>query len=116
MVVVVLESVPPALRGELSRWLIEPKSGVFIGDVSALVRDKLWLKCCQAKQTGGVIQAWSTNNEQGYTIRTFGRTKREVIDLDGVQLMLTPHQLALEEVSEEGKEFQSESGFGDGQM
>ena len=101
MVVVVLESVPPALRGELSRWLIEPKPGVFIGDVSALVRDKLWEKCCRAKRTGGGIQAWSTNTEQGYAIRTFGRTKREVVELDGVQLMITPHRLTREEVSTE---------------
>lgn len=103
MVVVVLESVPPGLRGELSRWLIEPKPGVFIGDVSALVRDKLWEKCCRAKRTGGVIQAWSTNTEQGYAIRTFGRTRREVVEFDGVQLMVTPHRQRSEEVSiEEG--------------
>ena len=101
MVVVVLESVPPGLRGELSRWLIEPKSGVFIGDVSALVRDKLWEKCCRAKRTGGVIQAWSTNTEQGYAIRTYGRTQREVVEFDGVQLMLTPHRRPVGEVSTE---------------
>jgi CRISPR-associated protein Cas2 len=99
MIIMVLESVPPSLRGELSRWLIEPKPGVFIGDVSALVREKLWAKCCRAKRTGGVIQAWSTNTEQGYAIRTFGRTKREVVELDGVQLMLTPHRPASGEVS-----------------
>ena len=103
MVVVVLESVPPGLRGELSRWLIEPKSGVFIGDVSALVRDKLWEKCCRAKRTGGVIQAWSTNTEQGYAIRTNGRTQREVVEFDGVQLMLTPHRRPAGEVSTEGE-------------
>jgi len=104
MVVVVLESVPGSLRGELSRWLIEPKPGLFIGDVSALVRDKLWAKCCKAKRTGGVIQAWSTNTEQGFAIRTFGRTKREVMDLDGVQLMMTPHRLPAVEVSPEAEE------------
>lgn len=104
MVVIVLESVPPSLRGELSRWLIEPKPGVFIGDMSALVREKLWEKCCKARRTGGVIQAWTTNTEQGYAIRTFGRTKREVVDMDGVQLMLTPHRRPRGEVSaEEGE-------------
>ncbi len=102
MVLIVLESVPPGLRGELSRWLIEPKSGVFIGDVSALVRDKLWEKCCRAKRTGGVIQAWSTNTEQGYAIRTYGRTRREVVEFDGVQLMLTPHRRSQEEGSIDG--------------
>ena len=31
MVVIILEKVSASLRGELSRWLIEPKPGVFIG-------------------------------------------------------------------------------------
>ncbi|WP_448514175.1 type I-E CRISPR-associated endoribonuclease Cas2e, partial [Parathermosynechococcus lividus] len=29
MIVIILENVKPALRGELSRWLFEIKSGVF---------------------------------------------------------------------------------------
>jgi len=95
--------VPAALRGELSRWLVEPKPGVFIGHVSALVREKLWEKCCRSVRAGGVVQAWSTNNEQRFAVRTYGLTKRQVIDLDGVQLMMTPHRLPPlpEEVSAE---------------
>ena len=44
MVVLVLERVPASLRGELSRWMLEARAGVFIGDVTAMVRDKLWEK------------------------------------------------------------------------
>jgi len=47
MLVMILETVPVGLRGELTRWLIEPHPGVFVGHVSGLVRDRLWLKCCQ---------------------------------------------------------------------
>ena len=101
MVVIILEKVSPSLRGELSRWLIEPKPGVFLGHVSATVREKLWEKCCRAARGGGVVQAWSTNTEQRFAIRTYGRTKRQVMDLDGVQLMLTPHRPAPPEVSAE---------------
>ena len=42
MTVIVLERVQITVRGELSRWMLEPKTGVFVGRVSALVRDKLW--------------------------------------------------------------------------
>lgn len=56
MVVMVLESVPASVRGELTRWLVEPYPGVFVGHVTALVRDRLWAKCCQAKRLGGVFQ------------------------------------------------------------
>ena len=40
----ILEKVPPSLRGELTRWFLEPKAGVFVGHVGAMVRDRLWQK------------------------------------------------------------------------
>jgi len=87
MVIMILENVPSSLRGELTRWLIEPHPGVFVGDVSALVRDRLWDKCCSRSRGGGVIQAWTTNTEQGFDIRAFGLTRREIIDCDGLRLV-----------------------------
>ena len=32
-VILMLERVPTGLRGELSRWMIEPRTGVFVGDL-----------------------------------------------------------------------------------
>jgi len=90
MVVMILEKVPVSLRGELTRWLIEPHAGVFVGHVNARVRDKLWDKCCQARRAGGVVQAWSTNTEQRFMIRTAGETRRTVVDFDGLQLIRIP--------------------------
>lgn len=90
MVIMILESVPVSLRGELTRWLVEPHPGVFVGHVNARVRDKLWEKCCQAKRTGGVFQAWSTNNEQHYRMRSAGETRRTVVDFEGLALIRIP--------------------------
>jgi CRISPR-associated protein Cas2 len=90
MVVMVLESVPTALRGELTRWLIEPHPGVFVGHLSGMVRDRLWRKCCQDMREGGVLQMWATNNEQRFAIRSFGNTRREVVDFEGLQLIRLP--------------------------
>jgi CRISPR-associated protein Cas2 len=90
MLVMILETVPVGLRGELTRWLIEPHPGVFVGHVSALVRDRLWQKCCQGLKGGGVVQLWSTNNEQRFQVRTFGATRREVVDFDGLQMIRLP--------------------------
>ena len=50
--VIILEKVPKSLRGELSKWLIEPKAGVFVGKTSALVKDKLWEKCVNKSKKG----------------------------------------------------------------
>ncbi len=91
MLVMILERVPPALRGELTRWLIEPHTGVFVGHVSALVRDRLWEKCVFAKLDGGVVQIWSTNTEQRFEMRMVGHTQRQLRDFDGLQLICIPH-------------------------
>jgi CRISPR-associated protein Cas2 len=90
MIVIILEKVPLRLRGELTRWLLEPRNGVFVGHVNAMVRERLWEKCCKARGAGGVIQLWSTNNEQRFAMRTNGDTSRRVVDLEGLQLIQIP--------------------------
>lgn len=90
MVVMILETVPPTLRGELSRWLIEPHPGVFVGHLSGMVRDRMWQKCCEKCRSGGVVQIWSSNNEQGFQMRMFGQTSRELVDYDGLYLIRQP--------------------------
>ena len=91
MVVMALQRVPPTLRGELTRWLLEPQSGLFVGTVSAMVRDKLWEKCYRALRGGAMMQIWSTNTEQGFQMRTMGLTQREAVDVGGLQLIRVPH-------------------------
>ena len=87
MVVMILESVPLSLRGELTRWLIEPSPGVFVGHVSARVRERLWEKALEARGAGGVIQIWSTNTEQRFRMRMEGIKRRKVVELEGIQLV-----------------------------
>ena len=81
MIVMILENVSTALRGELTRWLIEPHSGVFVGHVNAMVRERLWEKCCKVTgSTGGVVQIWSTNTEQRFAMRLHGTTQRTIVE------------------------------------
>lgn len=87
MVVMILENVPEGLRGELSRWLIEPSTGVFVGKISALVREQLWQHCTSKLRSGGMVQLFTMNNEQGFAIRMFGNVKRKLQDFEGLQLI-----------------------------
>lgn len=87
MTVIVLERVQIVVRGELSRWMLEPKTGVFIGRVSALVRDKLWDLICEKTGKGGALLVYHTDTEQGFAIRTFGDTKRGLRDFEGLSLI-----------------------------
>lgn len=90
MLVLILERVPPGLRGELTRWFLEPKAGVFVGRVSAMVRDKLWEKACGQARGGGCVMMYSSDNEQGFRIRSWGEMARSVEDFEGLLLVRVP--------------------------
>ena len=92
MVLLVVERVPPGLRGELTRWMLEVHPGVFVGTLSSLVRDRLWTRVVDRVRDGAAILVYSTANEQGFTIRTYGPTSREVVDFDGLRLVRTPKE------------------------
>ena len=91
MLVMILENVPTSVRGELTRWLIEPYPGVFVGHVSAMVRDRLWERSIKKLKDGGMLQIWSTNTEQRYQMRSTGVTRRELVDYEGLQLIRIPN-------------------------
>lgn len=87
MVVMILERVPPGLRGELTRWFLEPKAGVFVGRVSGMVRDRLWDKACKNAKEGGCVMIHNSNNEQGFQIHCHGHTTRLIADFEGLFLV-----------------------------
>jgi CRISPR-associated protein Cas2 len=87
MVVIILESVPKSVRGELTRWLLELRAGVFAGNISAIVRDKLWEMLCTKLKGGNAVLLHSAANEQGFLIRTHGESNYQVRDFDGLQLI-----------------------------
>ena len=90
MLMIILESPPRSLKGELSRYLMEPKAGVFLGHVSALVRDALWEKCKSKIRDGGAILIYSYPTEQGFKVDTCGTLTREIIDHEGLYFVRKP--------------------------
>ena len=90
MVVLILERVPASLRGELSRWMLEPRTGVFVGKLSAIVRDKLWQKAARGAKGGAGMLIFSSQTEQGFSMRMFGDTTRAMMDWEGLLLVHVP--------------------------
>ena len=109
MVILICEKVPVGLRGELSRWMIEPKTGVFVGKMSALVRDKLWQRVQSKLKGGAAILAYPSNTEQGFTIQSCGETTRELVNYDGLMLVKipTPASRALKKAAEVSEDSRS---------
>ncbi|MCG3144755.1 MAG: CRISPR-associated endoribonuclease Cas2 [Gammaproteobacteria bacterium] len=90
MVVMILENVQSSVRGELTRWMLELRSGVFVGDLSAAVRDNLWKTVCGKMRAGAGMLVYNAATEQGYAIRFHGDTSRVVEDFDGLLLIRCP--------------------------
>ncbi len=87
MCVIVMDNALPRLRGELTRWLLEVKPGVFVGKIGAAVREKLWEKVRKDGEAAGALLLYSSDTEQGFQIELYGDHKRTVEDLDGIQLI-----------------------------
>ena len=82
-----MDAAPEGVRGELTRWFLELKPGVFIGKVNTRIRDLLWERICQTDAANGAVMAYAAPNEQGFSLRVFGVPKRRVNDFEGIQLI-----------------------------
>ena len=89
MVVLTITNCPPALRGTLSRWMFEIHTGVYVGKMSAKVRDLLWDKVCENIKSGQATMVYSSNNEQGFEFRTHNASW-EIVDFEGISLLKRP--------------------------
>lgn len=87
LTVIALERVPVGVRGDLTRWMLQPATGVFVGDVPAQVRALLWERVCTYRRAGACVMVVSASNEQGFEIRQHGDRAVDLIDLDGLALV-----------------------------
>jgi CRISPR-associated protein Cas2 len=87
MLVIVVENVPPRLRGRLAVWMLEIRAGVYVGKISRRVREMIWATVEDGRGAGNAIMAWSTNTESGFDFQTLGSNRRIPVELDGIKLV-----------------------------
>lgn len=87
MLVIVVENVPPRLRGRLRVYLIEVRAGVYVGDVNTKLREQLWSFVEAGIEDGDAVMVWSTNTESGYDFMTLGANRRIPVEFDGLKLV-----------------------------
>ena len=87
MLVIVVENVPPRLRGRLAIWLLEIRAGVYVGDYSIKVREMLWQQVLAGIEEGNAVMAWNTQDEAGFDFCTIGKNRRIPREMDGLKLV-----------------------------
>lgn len=87
MTVLIARDTPPAIRGMLKRWFVEPKPNVFVGTVNRRTRDKV-LEYVQRNATGmGMLILTSEPNCQGFKIERWGEPDRRDTEISGLWLV-----------------------------
>lgn len=102
MVAIVVENVPPRLRGRLAVRLLEIRAGVYVGRAGARLRHRIWDEVLVGLGEGSAVMAWSAQTEQGYRIETAGRNRRVPVDFGG--LILVSFEPASDETSPEAEQ------------
>lgn len=99
MIVLAMTDCPPRLRGDISKWLCEINAGVYVGNVSARVREELWSRVCKNLKNGRATLVYSSNGEQKMEFRVHN-TSWTPVDFDGITLMRRPLPQAAEPAEE----------------
>ena len=88
--VITLKNAPKSLRGDLTKWMQEIATGVYVGNFNSKVRDKLWDRVVESVSGGEATMSYAYRNEIGYSFCTINANK-EVVDIDGIPLILRPN-------------------------
>ncbi len=88
MLVIVVNNVPPAVRGRLALWLLEVRAGVYLGNLSRRNRERLWQTVTDNLGDGDAVMiAPESKREDGFAVRTAGTNRRMPEDWDGLSLI-----------------------------
>src|SRR5574337_1319709 len=89
MTVITITKAPAKLRGDLTKWMQEIATGVYVGNFNSRIREKLWDRVSDCIGSGQATMSYSSRNEIGYDFETL-YTSRRSVDYDGIPLVLLP--------------------------
>lgn len=84
--VIVVENAPDRLRGRLGVWLLEVRTGVYVGNYSRRIREMIFKNVYEGINDGNAVMVWSTPTESGFDFLSVGSNRREPVDVDGMIL------------------------------
>jgi len=89
MLVVIANDLPPAVRGRMKLWFVEPRANMFVSGIKNSVAKKVvdYLhKYCPPES--GLMIFNSSNAPPGYEIYGLGDTRRDLTEISGMQLVI----------------------------
>lgn len=87
MTVILTEDTPPAIRGLLKRWFLEPRANVFVGSVNERTRAKTIEYIRRNAPNLRMFVVFDSDSCQGYSTLSFGDPSRTTIRKCGLELI-----------------------------
>ena len=84
--VIVVENAPDRLRGRLGVWLLEVRTGVYVGNYSRRIREMIRENLYLGIKDGNAVMIWTAPTESGFEFLTIGENRREPVDHYGIIL------------------------------
>jgi len=96
VLVVLANNLPPAVRGRMKLWFVEPRPNVFVSGVKDSVADDVVNYLHEhCGESAGIIIFQRINRAPGYKIRGVGDPSRELTTISGLQLVLEKSGVAV---------------------
>lgn len=89
MLVVIANDLPPAVRGRMKLWFIEPRPNVFVSGVNDSVAETVveYLhKHCPPES--GLLMIRSIPRAPGFQMACIGPPRKPIIEVSGLQLIV----------------------------
>ncbi len=88
MLVVVADNIPPAVRGRMKLYFVEPRPGIFVSGLNDSLATEVANYLLSYSRNGGMMIFQSLNRAPWFKIHTVGNVKKNIKNFNGLQLVL----------------------------
>jgi len=89
MVVVLAHHIPPAVRGRMKLWFVEPKPNVFVSGIKdSVAQDVVQYLIKSCPPSSGLLIFEQKSQAPGYTILGTGTPEKKIVVFDGYSLIV----------------------------
>lgn len=86
---VVANDLPPAVRGRMKLWFVEPRANVFVSGVKdSVAKTVIQYLHKHCPPESGIVMFRSLPGPPGYEVHTIGPTRKALTEISGLQLVV----------------------------
>ncbi len=89
MLIVIANDLPPAVRGRMKLWFVEPRPNIFVSGIKDSVAEdvvRYLYKHCPIES--GLLMIRSIRESPGFVLQCIGPPRKPMVEISGLQLIV----------------------------